>query len=370
MKKRNDRDLHGGNIYLVARELNLKEKDIVDFSSNINPLGPSGNLKRAITRNLDSIQRYPDPRYERLRSAVADYHALPAEQVTAGNGATEIIYLLARTLRPARALIAAPAFSEYQRALSLARCQVNYFRLSEKDDFVLDVEKLAREVNKGYDLLVLCNPNNPTGGYIPPEKIEKICAHAERKGVRVMLDESFIEFVRVHNETETAARVKRFKNLFVIRSMTKFFAMPGLRLGYSLCRDRVINERMLSLKEPWTVNALAEAAACAVLPDQKYREKTVGLVEAERRYLQRSLADLPWLAVYPSEVNFLLARINGGGTAADLKDALLKKNILIRDASNFRFLDSTFFRIAVRVRSDNRRLVDVLGKLQGEPNAP
>ena len=363
--KKNDAspEPHGGNVYRAARELGLTESDLIDFSSNINPLGPPEYLKNAIVRNLDSIQRYPDPGYERLRRAVAEYHALPAEQVIAGNGATELIYLFARALKPARALIAAPAFSEYERALRLALCRVNYFRLPEEEDFALDVDSLLRGMNKNFDLVVLCNPNNPTGGYIRPESVEAVCSAARRQGTWVLLDESFIEFVARRETGGPAYPQNKNKNVFILRSMTKFFALPGLRLGYSLCPNRAFNDRMIREKEPWSVNALAELAGCAVLSDREYREKTVSLVETESNYLRDSLAALHWLTVFPSEANFLLARIENEFTSSRLTDALLKKNILIRDASTFKFLNSKHFRMAVKDRADNRRLVEALGSL-------
>lgn len=356
-------ELHGGNIYKIARQYNLKEEEIIDFSSNINPFGVSDRLKNAITKNLDAMIYYPDPNYKRLRSILADYHCISEDSIVPGNGATELIYLFSRTFKPATALVVAPTFSEYQRALQSVNCAINFFKLPEIEQFQLNIGKLEIEIKKNHDLIIICNPNNPTSRFTELDKIEEICFYALKSGSWILLDESFIEMINNSRDNSALRLGKRYKNIFILRSMTKFFAIPGLRFGYAVCFNKNFNIKIMHSKEPWTVNVFAELAAEIMLPDAGYREKTLKLIHSEKKYLCNNLLKIPWLKIFKPDANYILIKILSGFTSAGLQAGLLKDKILIRDASNFRYLNSKFVRLAVKNRADNRYLIDALKKM-------
>jgi threonine-phosphate decarboxylase len=357
-------ELHGGNIYKVEKQFNISKKDIIDFSSNINPLGISKNLKKEITGNLDMLQNYPDPEYSDLKQTIAEYSRTDIENVLAGNGATELIFLFARTIKFKKALIVAPAFIEYALALGRSGTKIDYFRQEEKDGFVLNPDRLIKKLYGDYDLLVLCNPNNPTSGFTSTDKIIGIIKAAKKYGITVMLDESFIEFVDPVLVVQNTDAFRRFGNLFLLRSLTKFFAIPGLRLGYALAFNKDLYSKIKKSQEPWTVNQIADLAGRVLLKDKEYIEASAGIIEKERKFLYDNLCEIKWLAVYKPYANFILLKLMNNFTSSELKTELLKHKLLIRDASNFKFLNNKFVRIAVKDEQSNELLLRQLRNLQ------
>jgi threonine-phosphate decarboxylase len=353
-------ELHGGNIYKIGKQFNIKKEDIIDFSSNINPLGISEILKNEIINNFGMLRNYPDPEYSDLRQAIAEYNRTDIENVLIGNGATELIFLFARSFKFKTALIVAPTFIEYAMALDQAGTKTDYFKLEEEDGFIPDISRLKKTLEKSYDLLVLCNPDNPTSGFIGSEKTEEIIAAAKKSGTMVMLDESFIEFVDQNLITSNTKAFCKFENLFILRSLTKFFAIPGLRLGYAIAFNKDIRSKIKKCREPWTVNIIADLAGRVLLKDKSYIENTAGLINEERRFLYDKISEIKWLKVYKPYANFLLLKILNGITSSELKTQLLKYNILIRDAANFKFLNNKFVRIAVKDRQSNELLLKQL----------
>jgi threonine-phosphate decarboxylase len=357
-------DSHGGNIYRIEKELGIPAGGIIDFSVNINPLGISPLVKRKILEALDLISSYPDPEYSQCRQALASYHGIPYENIMAGNGATELMFLLGRVLRPAKTLILAPTFSEYARMLELACSDIKYFRLDEETGFTPDIPALKEEIRNGYDLLVICNPNNPTGTLLTREEVEDIAEHGAEHGSCIMVDESFMEFVQDGAGKYSIINCQSLKNIFVIRSLTKILAIPGLRLGYSVCHDPELNREMASQKEPWSLNMLAACAAVEMPGLGKYLEETRETVAREGRFLCENLVQFRWLKVFTPTVNYMIIKILNAMTSHNLKTELLKKRILIRDASNFRFLNDKFIRIAIKDRESNKYLIESLKSLK------
>ena len=353
-------EIHGGNIYKVGKEFNIEKDDIIDFSSNINPLGVPQILKDEIIKNIDILRNYPDPDYSDLRQVMAEYNGTDFENIIAGNGAIELIFLFARSLQFKNALIIAPAFVEYAMALSRAGTKIDYFRLAESEEFIPDISRLKKSLGKSYELLVLCNPNNPTSGFIELEKMLEIIAEAEKHGTTVLLDESFIEFISPDMVISNTNAFSICRNLFVLRSLTKFFAIPGVRLGYAIAFDSDLRSKINKMREPWTINQIADLAGRVLLKDKEYIENSTSLVNEERRYLYDDLSKLKWLKVFKPYANFLLVKILNTITSSQLKTELLKKKILIRDASNFKFLNDRFVRIAVKDRTNNELLVKTL----------
>lgn len=347
---------HGGDVYHLARSLGLDLSELLDFSANINPLGWPPGIPGAIQQALGEIVHYPDRRCLELRRHLAVYHGLSPEQILVGNGSTELLYLLARVLQPQKALIVAPAFSEYEHALAAAGVPVAFRATGEAQNFTL-AEPLDPQ---GAELVFLANPASPSGVLMEPELLLESAARLEAAGVHLLLDEAFVDFVE---EASLKTHLARFPRLLILRSFTKFFAIPGMRLGCLLAAPDLIR-RLAALQEPWSVNTLAQAMGRACLQDRDYMTRSRALVRQERQYLLEGLESLPGLKPFPSTVNYLLVRITRPDwTAASLRQALLSEKIVIRDASNFRGLDERFFRLAVRSREENQRLLQALGQV-------
>ena len=344
---------HGGDVYQLARTLGLDLSQLLDFSANINPLGFPPGILGAIQAALPEIVHYPDHRGLELRQDLAAYHGLRVEQILVGNGSTELIYLVARALSPRKALIVTPAFSEYEQALEAAQAPVAFQATAEADNFTL-----SGPLNpQGADLVFLANPASPSGALLTPGLLLEVVARLEAAGVYLLLDEAFVDFVE---EASLKEQLARFPHLMILRSFTKFFAIPGMRLGYLLAAAELIR-RLAAVQEPWSVNTLAQAAGRACLRDRDYLARSRVLVRQEREHLLAGLKSLPGLQPFPSEVNYLLVKIiRPDWTAASLRTALLSAKLIIRDASNFRGLEACFFRLAVRRREENQRLLEAL----------
>ena len=384
-------DFHGGNIYKIFREKNIKE--ILDYSSNINPYGIPESLKKRITENLEILERYPDPDYVELREKLAYLNKVDVSNIILGNGATEIIFLFMKVINPKKILIAAPTFGEYERAVKATervenssilgdsnkkkddenscgkqKIKIEYFELKESDDFKLNIHNLKNELEKKYDLLIICNPNNPTGKFLKLDETEEILRECNKYNTKLFIDEAFIDFLK-DGMKESIINTKEDKqNLFVTRAFTKFFAIPGLRLGYGIYFDKNLEKEISEKKEPWSVNNIAEIAGLTVLDDTKYIEETLKWIAEEKTYVYEKLNEINGIKVYETEVNFITGKIDEklfseGLNVKILREKMLEQGILIRDASNFKFLDERFFRLAIKDRKNNDRVIETLKKI-------
>ena len=366
-------ELHGGNIYKLFREKNIK--NILDYSSNINPYGVPEKLRKIITGNMDILERYPDPDYIELRSKIAKNNKVDIKNVILGNGATEIIFLLMKVLAPKKVLVVSPTFTEYERAINAARdekkekVEINHFPLQEEDGFILNINLLIGQLDRNYDLLIMCNPNNPTGKFVLKEDMEKILEKCNRTETKFFIDEAFIDFIENGSEQSIVNTLKNKTNLFVVRAFTKYFAIPGLRLGYGLCFDENLSYEVYKKKEPWSVNNIAELAGMTVLDDAEYIEKTDKWIREEKKYMYEKLEKIKEIKPYKTEVNFILVKIDRqiinekGLNVHKLKEEMLRKGILIRDASDFRYLDESYFRLAIKDRVNNDRVLNTLKEI-------
>ena len=377
-------DFHGGNIYKVFREKNLKE--ILDYSSNINPYGIPESLKSRIIENLEILERYPDPDYVELREKLAHLNKVDMSDIVLGNGATEIIFLFMKVINPKKILIVSPTFGEYERAVKAVgtsrnsidlscsddnknienkKIEIEYFELKESDDFKLNIGNLKNELEKKYDLLIICNPNNPTGKFLKLAQTEEILKECNKYDTKLFIDEAFIEFLADGMKESIINTEENKKNLFVIRAFTKFFAIPGLRLGYGMYFDEELEKKISEKKEPWSVNNIAEMAGLTVLDDTEYIEKTLKWIVEEKIYMYEKLNEISGIKVYETEVNFITGKIDEklfseGLNVKILREKMLEQGILIRNASNFKFLDERFFRLAIKDRESNKRVIEVL----------
>lgn len=350
---------HGGDVVSASKLYGLDPGVFLDFSANVNPIGPSRAALEAVVANLDAVSRYPDPNCTELRDALGNYLGVNPANLVLGNGASELIHLVANMLRPKRALIAAPAFSEYAHALENAGCEIRWFPLAPENGFLPDMASIRRSLS-GVDVLFICNPNNPSGSVLQKEPFFGVMDAAEREGIRVVVDEAFVDFLDDQDAVTLRHEAARRDNVFILGSLTKFFALPGLRVGYGVGSARFIEE-MWQSKDPWSVNALAQKAAVASLTDAGYAAKTRSLIRDERAFLYESLARLPGLTVYPPAANYILFDLRGTGVlASQIQHNLGRKGILVRNCSDYPFLDGYWVRVAVRAREENRILLSSL----------
>jgi len=356
--------VHGGNILALARERQLPLAALHDFSASINPLGPPEGVAAALRDALPEVAHYPEQHAARLVEALADFHALPPETLLAGNGSTELIYLLPRALRPARAAIVTPAFGEYARALALAEVPVDPLPLDPGDGFRFDPQALLARLAPDCTMLLVANPGNPNGMTISPRDLLALADALSGRGVLVV-DEAFVDFCP---DASLLAEVPKRENLVVLRSLTKFYAIPGLRAGY-LAGPPALVARLAAAQEPWTVGAAALHAALACLDDAAYRRATLRLVPRLRRQLHSGLERLGLLVV-PSAANYLLCRLPDGSPDAAIVASLLQlQGLLVRPCGDFAPLDGRWLRLAVRSADQNRLLLRRLGALLTEPRS-
>ncbi|HUI46225.1 MAG TPA: threonine-phosphate decarboxylase CobD [Nitrospirota bacterium] len=348
---------HGGNIYEAAKQYGLDIKKIIDFSSNVNALGPSSMARRAARWSLSIIDRYPDPEMTDLRRAIARYYGIKPEQVACDNGANGLIHLIPRVFRPRKVLIPIPTFSEYASAAQDAGCGVVPFPLRERDGFRVDPVEMSFAM-KGVDMAFLCNPNNPTGQMVPKQEMLEIVSYAHQQGTTLVLDEAFMDFLESESMVKEAVQTSR---IICLRSFTKFFGMPGLRIGYAIS-DEVTIAELRKFQEPWTVNIPAERAAIAALDDWGYIKKTRRLIRKERDRMLSALRLLPGVETYPGSANFVLFKLVSADVHT-LRQKLGYRGLLVRDCTGFPGLDSRFIRVAIRTRRENNRLIKALREL-------
>jgi cobyric acid synthase CobQ/L-threonine-O-3-phosphate decarboxylase len=355
---------HGGNLRELARVSGKTERDILDFSANINPLGPPEWLRPLISSNVAALTHYPDPDCAALIEAAAQRYGVAPDEIAVGNGSTELLHLLPRVLGKKRAVIPVPCYSDYARACQLAGMSVSTDRLKPELQpldvgvqalacFRPDFSALAAQLT-GDEIVFLCRPNNPTGHVCDADAIRSLAA--KHPTTTFLVDEAFGDFV----EGFDSLTRNRPANVIVLLSLTKIFAIPGLRLGCAIA-DRTVIQRLRELQPPWSVNTLAQAVGVAALRDREYIRQTQLYVRQQREALAAALKALPSLTVYPGEANFLLLRLDRNDLDAPaLARRLLADGIAIRVCDNFDGLDSRYFRVAVRREDENARLCDSL----------
>ena len=355
--------IHGGDVWEAAITADLRREEILDFSSSVNPLGPSVKVFEAIKGNFDRVSFYPDSSSRELRRVIASHFAGISEgNVVVGNGSTELIYLFAETFmgRGDLALVAVPTFGEYERAVRRAGGKPKFVKLGSM--FHVSPSVFVREL-RGVKIAFLCNPNNPTSLLTPVEHLIAIVEGALDEGVFVFLDEDFLEFVDGGERFSLISKIRRYANLFVLRSFTKIFGLTGLRVGYGIASEEIINI-LLNAKIPWNVNCLAQVAAIAALGDEEHLKKTLDFIKVEKEFLMHGLKRIKVFKVFPPDANFIFIDVRQSGyTAAQLKEKLLREGILIRDCSSFRGLGKYYIRLAVKTRRENERLLETLKKI-------
>lgn len=362
---------HGSDIEKIEAVYGIAAEKITSFSANVNPLGISYRLREELPSHLDAITRYPDRKYTNLRKCLAEYTHTDYRKVLVGNGSTEFISLVMQILRPSKALIVGPTYSEYEHEISLVNGRSHYFRLQEEKDFVLDTDALKRALTTDVDLLVLCNPNNPTSSQIDRSSMRSILDTCKEQGIFVMVDETYVEFAPNASEITSIPLTDYYNNIIILRGISKFFAAPGLRLGYAVCGNRKFLREIDSKKNPWTINSLAAVAGEIMFQDEQYIRDTYQLIAGERERICRILDNCDVLTYYPPKANFILLKIEKEEvTSQDLFDAAIRKGLMIRDCSTFPFLDQRFIRFCFMKPEENDRLLSVLMQRLGIAKQP
>jgi threonine-phosphate decarboxylase len=354
-------DAHGGNVHRVAREQRRPPAEVYDFSASINPLGPPGRVLHALRKGLWALKHYPDPDAYDLRVTLGKQFGLPPDWFLVGNGSAELISLLPRSLKIRRALVVGPTFSEYETAIRQADAVCTYSFAARKEDYRPPVDSVMTRLEKERDIeaVFLCNPNSPTGGVAAKSALLLLAGILKRHNRWLIVDEAFGEFAPDYS---LLGALPQYPRLVILRSCTKFFSIPGLRLGYLVGHPPVL-EQVRRRQIPWSVNALAQIAAVAALEAIGYRETSLRYIEEERRRLVSALRAIPGLHVFPSAANFLLIELPPSMPAGRLADRLRKTGILIRDCSHVPGLNQRTIRIAVKRRRDNMRLCRALARI-------
>jgi len=333
---------HGGQIY----DSDGKTGDWLDFSANINPLGLSEKILQTLAENLRGVVNYPDSRASELKKAISKRYGVPEKNLVVLNGAAEFFYLYLNVTRPKRVIIPVPSFSEYERAAHATFCDVKLFFTNAEENFAINVEKLILEIKSPDDCIIIGRPNNPTGNLIAIEEILRLAQFAN-----VIIDESFIDFLEIES-----ARQFISKKIAVVQSLTKIFAIPGLRLGFAVVEENLAEKLNLS-KDVWNVNFLAQKAGAAALSDEDFLIKTRAWLANERKFFLERLNNLRGIKIYSSTVNFVLFRHE---KALKILSELRKRKILLRSCANFAGLNEFYSRTAIRSRNENILLLNAL----------
>jgi threonine-phosphate decarboxylase len=348
---------HGGDIYSSF----LKDGGrLLDFSSNINPLGLPQSVIEAVCGEAANFAAYPDPLCRRLTTALAEHHGIDGARIVCGNGAADLIYRIVGHCKPRRALVTAPTFSEYEKALTEALCPVDRYNLRYPH---FQVDEAMLSALEGMDMLFLCNPNNPTGILIPPPVLEGIVKKCEETGTLLIVDECFNDFL----DEGGARSVKRFldtsPHLVILNAFTKTHAMAGLRLGYILCGSARTAEGVADTGQSWSVSQAAQVAGIAALGEGAYVEEARRLIHRERNMMKEALSGAG-LEVLGGEANYIFFRLGETFRRESFFQDMMDRGILLRSCANYPGLDDSFFRIAIKKPEENRAFLDALGTLK------
>ncbi len=358
--KNNQMDTHGGNVYRISKELGVDISQLIDFSANINPLGVCEKGKMAIYDAFDNIIHYPDPNYYNLRASIAAYHNVPIEWIMPSNGAVEGLFNFIRAILPNKSFVAAPTFVEYKRAIDASCSQ--YIPLYRENDFSISLDKLKTRLESATskDLFVFCNPNNPTGTLTAGDDVVNIIKLCENKGMYLLIDEAFMDFASIKGAKSVVGTFYEGQKIASMHSITKFFAVPGLRIGYIICPNKKIRDMMKRVSSVWGVNYFADRFVQVALNDDEYIRATTQWFINESQYAFDSLEAINGIIPYESWANYIFFKCD---VPSDIRDKLLQKNLMIRDCKNFDGLTGGYYRIAIKSHWENTLLYNELRRV-------
>lgn len=345
---------HGGDLESYYEEFG--RKDVLDFSANISPLGMSEGIRQCLLEQVDSVEHYPDPYCRRLTKALGEEMHLPISYFLCGNGASDLIYRFSFAVKPKKALLLAPTFSEYQESLSCVSCEISYHYLKKEEQFQLN-DSVLDSLTEDIDVFFLCQPNNPTGVITDGKLLQKILQKTKECGIYLVVDQCFLDFSPNYGEHSLTTLVGQWEHLLILQAFTKMYGVPGLRLGYAISSNEILLEDMRRCGPPWAVSTLAEEVGIVAVKEKEYVKKVRHLVGKQRAFLEKSLKEMGFW-VSSSQANFILFE----STILNLEEPMKKQGILIRDCSNYIGLNRGFYRIAVRSQEENEMFITALKK--------
>ncbi len=355
---------HGSDLEEIESIYHIRKEDITSYSANINPLGISRELREQLAAHLDAITSYPDRNYKKLRECIGSYCGINTDSVIVGNGSTELISLTISVITPKHALILGPTYSEYEREVSLQGGQTRYYPLREEQNFRMNVKDFCSHLTDDLDLVVLCNPNNPTSSAITNDEMRQILDAALQHGIFVLVDETYVEFADDVSKITSVPLTRYYTNLLVLRGTSKFFAAPGLRLGYAVTGNRDLARQISIRQNPWTITSLADIAGQLMFQDDNYIRETRSLISDERTRMYHLLDAWPSVQPYEPSANFMLVKILKKDVDADqLFDHCIRKGLMIRNCSTFPFLSNRYFRFCFMLPEQNDQLLKAIGEL-------
>ena len=354
---------HGANVFEIAKDEGIKIEDIRDFSSNINPLGPSKKALESLKSNLNLLSTYPDVDYLDLREAISTYASCKRENIVLGLGSTEILRDTIYYFAPKTAMILSPCYSEYERELRKISSHIFEYNLEEKNDFKINLDQLINTINeKNIDFLIFANPNNPTGTILKKSEIERVLRETSAK---VLVDETYIEFTYM-DVFSSSSLTKIYDNLVVVRGTSKFFALPGIRLGYGLTSNEGLLKFFKDKEVLWQINSVAEICGKVMFSDEAYIKKVYDFIRTRRENFYKELASIENLRAYESFGNFILVKILKGPDASKLREKLMKKGLVVRNCESFKNLDESYFRFCILDDDANERLIENVKEIYQE----
>ena len=349
---------HGSDLEEIEKYYKIPKEEIVGFGANVNPLGLSPFVKEKLAANLDIITTYPDRNYTSLRKVISQYCNVDPGHIVVGNGSTELISMLIHHRHPKRALLLGPTYSEYERELTLCGGEIVMYNLSEENNFQLDFNDFFKHLDRSIDLLIICNPNNPTSSAITVTDMERILQYCKEREIFVMVDETYVEFAPCVEEISAMSLVAKYDNIMILRGVSKFFAAPGLRLGYGVTSNVYFLNVILKNQNPWTLNSIGAYAGELMLQDTEYIQKTRALILEEHKKIHEALLEIPELHTYKPMANFILVKIlKEDVTSFDVFDFLIRRKLMVRDCASFKCLDGEFIRFCIMNPEDNERLL-------------
>lgn len=343
---------HGADIYTASKENNIDENEIIDFSSNINPFGLPNGVKQAIIDSLNYAHRYPDVNCRELTKAIALHENIACDNIYCSNGAIESIFRLVNFLKPQHALVIAPTFSEYEQALKTVNCKIEYYYLKEEDNFIIH-DDIINYIKYKTDIVFICNPNNPTGQITNNKTMKKILEHCKITNTIVMIDECFMDFVKNSNLYTFKNKFCDYDNLIILKAFTKLYAMAGIRLGYCISSNKELIEGIKITGAVWNVSTIAQTAGVFALKEKEYVHNSLKYIDEQKVYLVKELQYLGF-KVFEPYANYIFLKSDFN---IDLKAQLIKYNILIRSCNNYIGLNDNFYRIAVKKKHENEKLI-------------
>ncbi|MDO4178257.1 MAG: pyridoxal phosphate-dependent class II aminotransferase [Phascolarctobacterium sp.] len=344
---------HGGDVY--TEKIAPNGKPFIDFSANINPLGLPQSIKKAVQDALKQCINYPDPFCRDLKKATAKFLNIKPDYLFFGNGAADCLFRLALALKPKNALLLAPTFADYEKALRTVDCKIKYYELKESQSFAVQ-EDILSKITVRTDFVVICNPNNPTGQLTDKKLLTAILERCKEVGAYLMIDECFMDFIVNPKDFSMVSALPDNKNLVIVKAFTKTFAMPGIRLGYLVTSDNNLIAKLHESGQDWNVSALAQMAGIAALSEESYLYESHILINEEREYLKAQLTNVG-AKIYGSHANYIFFKLD---RPDKLVEDLHKQGYLIRSCANYNNLSEHFYRVAVKTRVLNRGLIKAI----------